>query len=397
MTQRSAGQPFRVLMVDAANQTPGYVYPLCAALAAQGCQIELATAPFVYAPIPPPPVPVHEDFAQCARWPLMRRSQGIRQVVRGLEYPFDWTRVMRRIARMRPHIVHVQWAMVPPVDAVAFGAIRASGARLVYTAHDIRPRYGTLRRVLLSTRRLYRLADHLIVHTRAAQQQLSRLSGVPSTHISVVPQGNAIDRSDSGVPQIAARRWLGVPSAAPVALFFGIVKRYKGLDTLLLAMRDVLRVLPNARLIIAGRPDGSFAPYQQLIDELGIGTQVISRLSYIEQTDVGRYFAAADVVVLPYRESDNSAVLVQAYSLGRPVIVSPVDGLAEVVDHGVSGFVVPAHGPEALADALVQVLADRSRAAWMGAQARTRALEHHDWSTCARLTRDLYARVISSL
>ncbi|GAC1318236.1 MAG: hypothetical protein NVSMB2_12830 [Chloroflexota bacterium] len=396
MTRPSAERQLRVLMVDAANQSPAYVYPLSTALANEGCAVEIVTAPFVYARIPPPPVPVHEDFARSARSPLVRRSQTLRQIVRGLEYPFDWLRVMRRVDRWRPDIVHIQWAMVPPVDAIAFRSLRRSGARLVYTAHDLRPRYGFVRRVLLSTRRLYRLCDHLIVHTQASQLQLSALAGVPSGRISVIPPGNMLGWSATDVPRAAARQWLGIPNDAPVALFFGIIKPYKGLDTLLVAMRDVLRVLPTAYLVIAGRAEQSFVPYQRLVDELGLGNRVISRPLYIEQADVARYFGATDVVVLPYRESDNSGVMLQAYTFGRPVIVSPVEALADMVDQGTTGVVAVAHGPQALAEALVTVLGDRARTAEMGDRARARADEQHAWPIGARLTRQIYAELVSS-
>lgn len=394
MTAQSPGSGLRVLMIDAANQTPAYVYPLCAALASEGCRVLLATAPFVHARLAPPAVPVQYDFARVARMPVVRRAQRLRQVLRGLEYPLDWALVLRRIRATRPDIVHVQWAMVPPVDGLAFRAIRRTGVRLVYTVHDIQPRYGTLRRTLLSTRALYALADALIVHSGASRATLCKFANVSPLRVHVIAHGNMADWSAPPVSQLDARRVLALPLTAPVVLFFGVIKPYKRLDRLLRAMPRVLQQLPDARLMVVGRPAESFAPYRQLIEELGIRDRVMCRLEYVSEAEVARYFGAANVVVLPYAESDASGVLLQAYTFSRPVVVTETNGLEELVEDGVTGLVVRSrHG---LAEAIVQLLSDPARAVRMGDRARTRALRQHDWVSSARATVNVYTALARS-
>jgi glycosyltransferase involved in cell wall biosynthesis len=384
------------MMVDPGNQSPAYVYPLCTALAAEGCVVELVTAPFVYGDLPRPRFPLRYAFGRVARLPWLKGAQRLRQVLRGVEYPLDWAVALIRIALVHPTVVHVQWAMVPPVDAIAFRIIRWLGPRLVLTVHDTQPRYGRLRRTLLALRPLYALADQLIVHTLASQAVLCKTERVPSARVHVVPHGSMVEWSAAPPAREHARQILDLPVAAPLVLFFGVIKPYKRLDRLLLAVPEVLARLPDTRLVIAGRPEGSFVPYERLVQRLNLGERVIARPGYVAEADVPRYFAAADVVVLPYQEADASGVLLHAYTFGRPVVVANAGGLAELVDDGVTGLVVAADDPRALADAILALLTDPERAARLGRQARERAGHAHDWRASARATLRVYASATSA-
>jgi D-inositol-3-phosphate glycosyltransferase len=371
----------RVLMIDTANQTPSYDYPLCQALAAAGCTVELVTAPFTYGELPPVDVPVHETFGRIILAAPMRRSRQLRQVGRALEYPFDWARTLGRIRRYRPDVVHVQWAMVPQVDRLAFHAIRRTGARLVYTVHDIDGHYGYWRRRLLSTRSLYHLADDLIVHSEANKEALCAATSLPSTKIHVLRQGSLVDWSSPAVPRHVARQALGLPAEDAVLLFFGGVKPYKRLDFLIEAMPLILARRPTARLLIAGYPAEPFSRYQLAIDRLGIGDRVVKHLAYVPEKDVAHYFCAADLVALPYTDADFSGVLLLAYTYGRPVVATETGGLRELIEKHGSGRVVPPTDPQSFADAVIGLVDDPEGTARMGERARQVALTEHSWQS----------------
>src|SRR5579884_346277 len=378
-------------MIDAACQTPFYDYPLCHALVDVGCDLDLVTAPFLYGGLPPAPsVPVRLMFGRVAPWGPLRGRQRLRQVARGLEYPFDWASVLAHIRARRPDVVHVQWAMVPIVDGMAFRAIRRAGVRLIYTVHDIYPHYGQLRRWLLSTRPLLHLADDLIVHTEANKAQLCEIAGLPPEKVHHIAQGNVVDWSGPRVPRDAARRRLGLLADAPLILFFGVIKPYKRLEMLLEALSSVLASLPETRLLVAGRPEGGFDRYQQVVDRLGLGDRVVTHLGYIPESAVPDYFAAANVLALPYTDADFSGVLLHAASFGLPAVATETGGLHQVIADGETGFVVPSDGTRALADALLRVLGDRELGDRMGERSRERALAEHDWHASARKTVRLY-------
>lgn len=379
-------------MVDGGNQTPFYVYPLCRALSAAGCHVELFTAPFPHGDLPGIDVPVHLWFGRAANVPLLRRSQPCRRMARALEYPLDWAAVLRRVRATRPEVVHVQWAMLPMVDALAFRAIRRLGARLVYTVHDIRPHYGRWRRALLSTRPLFDLADDLVVHTEANRLDLCALTGLPGSRVSVITQGNLTGWSGPPAPRDVARARLGLPADVPIALFFGAIKPYKRLDFALRAFRMLLDCLPSARLLIAGRPDGPFAPNQALIDRLGLGERVITRLGYVPEDEVALYFSAADALALPYTDADFSGVVLAAYTFGRPVVATETGGLHQVIEDGASGLITPPDDVAAFADGLGRVLGDRELAARLGARAHELALTKFDWSIGATELVQVYRR-----
>jgi glycosyltransferase involved in cell wall biosynthesis len=378
------------MMVDTANQSPQYVYPLCRALEAAGCVVDLVTAPYTYDELPAFGISAHETFARANRLPPVRRYQRLRRVTRALEYPLDWAAALGRVYRTQPDAVHVQWAMLPPVDALAFRAIRRAGARLVYTVHDIRLQNENWLRSLLTTRSLYRRADELVVHTEASREALCAAVGLPQSRVHVMPHGNLLDWAGPPVRRDQARARLTLPAEASLVLFFGGIRRYKRLDLLIEALPQVLALQPRSRLLIAGRPDGSFARYQEAIDRLGLSDYVIKRLGYVPEKRVVDYFCAADVVVLPYDHENFSSVLMTAYTYGRPVVATDTKGLRELVARDGTGHIVPVGDVQALSEAILSLLSDPEQATRMGERGRERALTDYSWSNSARVMLRVY-------
>jgi glycosyltransferase involved in cell wall biosynthesis len=178
-----------------------------------------------------------------------------------------------------------------------------------------------------------------------------------------------------------ARERLGVQGE--VALFFGYVRRYKGLDVLLSAWKEVRERRP-ATLLVAGEFYEDPAPYRRLAAAAGgdPGVRLLER--YLPDEEVECVFKAADVVVLPYRSATQSGVTHVAYALGVPVIITGVGGLAETVRGGETGLVVPPENPPALAEAIVRFFAEGMRerlAAGVGA-----LKAEHSWERLAEHT-----------
>jgi glycosyltransferase involved in cell wall biosynthesis len=160
----------------------------------------------------------------------------------------------------------------------------------------------------------------------------------------------------------AARIGLGLPERAPVLLFFGFIRRYKGLHVLLEAMPAIRERLPAARLVVAGEFYAGEEDLRAQADRLGLtsGDDPAVRFDadYIPEDRVADYFAAADVIVQPYVSATQSGVAAIAYHFSRPLITTDVGGLAETVPHEVSGLVVAPEDPRALADAVVRYFTD---------------------------------------
>ena len=153
------------------------------------------------------------------------------------------------------------------------------------------------------------------------------------------------------VDKVTAREALGLDQKCLYLLFFGFIREYKGLDILLASLAENrLKSLP-VRLIIAGEYYTDRKPYDQLIENLQIGDRVIVFNDFIPNSAVSRFFCAADLVVQPYKKATQSGVTQIAYHFNRPMLITNVGGLAEMVPDGKAGYVVEPD-PGKLADAV---------------------------------------------
>jgi glycosyltransferase involved in cell wall biosynthesis len=188
-----------------------------------------------------------------------------------------------------------------------------------------------------------------------------------------------------------ARRELGVPEEARVALFIGLLRPYKGVDLLL----EALARLPadsDWLLLVAGEPwGGQGALVERLVRELGIAQRVQLRLGWVPEPDVARLLAVADVVVLPYRSGSQSAVAPLALAAGVPVLTTAVGGLKELVRHGFDAWVVEPGSVEALAAAFEEL--DRPRLEQLSAGARA-SEGRPTWDGYAAALEGLIERVV---
>ncbi len=144
-----------------------------------------------------------------------------------------------------------------------------------------------------------------------------------------------------------AREQLGLPDGVPVVLFFGFIRAYKGLDILL----NSLLHAPSVHALVAGECYEDWQPYQQIIDKQGLANRVHLHTDFIPADRVRVFFSAADLVVQPYRTATQSGISQIAYHFEKPMVVTNVGGLPEIVTDGVSGYVVEPD-PAAIAEAV---------------------------------------------
>lgn len=389
-------------MVDPGAFTPFYDDALCRALAAEACDVRLVTAPFVYHPWPEAVGYARRELfaggagvARAGRLP----ERALRRVYRVLSYPLAWRKLVGELARRPPAIVHLQWSLLPAVERRALRRLRAAGVKVVQTVHNPRP-HGGERTIPPAGARLRSEADALVVLSEAGREAIVADRLAPASRVRVIPAGiaasGAIGGSGGGtgaggeVGRGPARARLGLEAGAPVALFLGLIRPYKGLDLLLPAFAEVQRALPAARLVVAGLPRPSFRPYARQIERLGLGERVRTDLRYLPQTAMDDYLAAADLVVLPYRDASQSGVLGAALALDRPVVASATGGIPEMLAESAGEMLVPAGDVAALAGAMTRLLADRDRAAALGRRAGEAARARFSWSRCAASTAALY-------
>lgn len=365
----------RVQITDPPAYTPPYDRALCAALARAGAEVELVTSRFAYGDVPAP-----EGYAVSERF--YRRAAGapasrLRRLTKLAAHVPEML-AYRRAAVAQADVVHFQWLTLPWLD----GALLPDRP-LVLTAHDLLPREPRPGQVGAQRRLLARM-DALVVHSRHGRERLVAQTGVAPEKVTVIPHGAFTDLAALTpaplAPELAAVR-------RPVVLFFGLLRPYKGLDTLLEAWRRVT----GAELWIVGRPRMDLAPLRRMA---GPSVRFIPR--FVSDAELAALFHRADVVVLPYARTerfDQSGVLATALAFGRPTVLTDIGGFGEVAAAGAARLVAPGD-PVALGDALAELIGDDAVRDVLEAAARAAAAGPYSWDEAGRRTLELYTRLV---
>lgn len=271
--------------------------------------------------------------------------------------PATWVRAARKINRFSPTMVIVPWWVTfwAPLNLTLTALLRRRGRpEIVFLCHNVVEHERHPIKALV-TRLVLRRADRVVTHSEEETARVRALLGarhkrvVTGFHPTYAPLGG------QGLSREEARARLGLPPDRPVLLFFGFVRPYKGLDLLLTALAKVREGLP-AELLVVGEFWGDRSRYERMIERLGLGEAVRIVDRYVPNELIEPYFAAADLVVQPYRSVSGSGVCQLAYGLGRPVIATDVGSLSEVIEDGVNGRLVPAGDAFALAAAIRESL-----------------------------------------
>ena len=309
---------------------------------------------------------------------------------RAMSYPVATLRLIRELTRHRPDVMLWNYIEVPSLDTFAMAVARQAGVKLVFIAHEIEPweRSGWRRRI---HRWAVEAASIVVAHGRTNAEALRNAWSLPEDHVMQSEHGDYREWVDVAADQLEARRELGLPEDAPIALFFGTLRMSKGLRTLIDAWPGVRRHVPNAELLISGRPYRGTDPAVLQ----GLPDGITLHIGSSSPATANHYYAAADVVAIPYDKVSTSGVMRYAYSAARPVIATSIGELADHVMDGKTGRLVPPGDTEATASALIDVLSDRARASEMGSQARAYALQEFSWDVIgARLLRELRSSVV---
>lgn len=386
----------RLLILDPGNFTPAYDVKLAEALIDRGWDVTWITSPHQFDQIPSTQrLKVQEAFfGHLRRLPLeqlntsKRLAMLVRMIAKGVLYPLDLAKFHSSLCRLEPGIIHVQWALLPFLDLVFWRKWRKKGWIVVFTVHDPTPLAGTTFKLFWHhATKLCSEANAVVVHGQYARKVLTD-SGVNNGRIYLQAPGSTL--LGRPIERTEARKALALDMDVPVVLFFGYIKEYKGLHVLLESLSLVKAALGKVVLLVAGELKEPRSKYQKLILHLDLEKEVHWFEGYIPDRYSPFYFAAADLVVLPYLEASSSGVLLTAYSCGRAVVASSVGGIPEQVEDGVTGALVPPGDRKALADAMIRILGDLQLAEMMGARGLQLVREKFNWVDIAGSAETLY-------
>lgn len=363
----------RVHVLDPSAYTPPYDHALCRALGRGGAEVTLVTSRFAYGPVPPA-----DGYAR--RELFYRHARGapgshVRAACKLVEHVPDMLRYRHGLARAAD-VVHFQWLSVQHLDGCLLPARRTPGGAprpLVLTAHDVLPREPRPGQ-LAAQRRLYERFDAIVVHSAHGRARLTGELGIDPARVHVIPHGAFAHLADCP-PQPPPFQ-----TEKPVVLCFGLMRPYKGIDLLL----DAWRGIDEAELWIAGLPKFDIAPLRRAAPA---NVRFVAR--FVGDAELPAYFQRADLVVLPYREIEQSGVLFTALAFGVPLLLSDVGGFPEVAATG-AARTFPAGEAPALHHALRELLSDPAALSTMAERARAAATGAYSWDEIARRTLGLY-------
>jgi len=368
----------RVALVDPPAYTPPYDRCLAAALARAGTDVGLWTSAFAHGAVPAADgYRVHDAF--------YRRSAGLgggaRRVARALEHLPDMLR-LRRGGLAGADLVHYQWLTLPGLDAELLPPLRPR----VLTPHGWLRREAQSARGAAGFRRLVAKMDAVVALSDYGAARVREETGVDPGRVHVIPHGalDYLTRLEDEAPLPAELR--GV--AAPVVLFFGLLRPYKGVDVLLDAFAEV----DGAELWVVGRPlDVELDALRARAGAGGRAVRFIPR--YVAERELPAFFRRADLVVLPYRDAEQSGVLYAALAFGKAIVLTDVGGFAEVARVGAAQL-VPPEDAAALARAIGELLGDEEGRARLAAAARAAAAGPYSWDAVAARTLELYRSLL---
>lgn len=385
----------RGAIIDPSGFTVPYDHCLATALVRQGCHIVLATTRM--------PSGLWAQGTVYERWEHFYQITSrltktkIRTYLKGCEHPLDMARLLRRLHRWKPDVIHFQWLPFPAVDRFFLWRLRKI-APLVLTVHDTEPFHGapSSKFQLVGLMSALRQFDHYIVHTKYSKEILMRKLALPEHRVTIIPHGVFTYYrelvNDSGKSEQAS-----LSAGKKKVLFFGVLKPYKGVDVLLEAFARLPEPVARETVLqIVGYPRMSVEPLQSLARRLGIEHRVFWDLRFVEEAEVAAYFSQADVIVLPYRRIDQSGVLMIALAFGKPIVASRVGGFAEIISDGVHGFLVDPGEVESLARALARLLGDEELRRRMAGVVERLAGGELSWNNIAKQTVQLYQVVLKA-
>ena len=269
--------------------------------------------------------------------------------------PFNWIISAHKIKKMHPDRIIMQWwhPYFSPCYTVMSLILRKIPK--IFVCHNVFPHERFPMDRFLTKLVLKRGAAY-ITHSEKDAADLKQVVKSPIYETTVLPVHNAFKIQDMSKEQ--AKQEAGIAPEKKILLFFGFVRDYKGLRHIISAMPEIVKYDPNIELWVVGEFRSDKETYLEQIKKSGVSDNIKIVDGYIPDSGIEKYFAAADIVVLPYESATQSGIVQIAYGFEKPVIATKVGGLPEVVLDGKTGYIVPPKDHKALAEAVCRFFRD---------------------------------------
>lgn len=370
----------KILMVDQiAKVNYKYSYSLAEAIRSEGNEVVLA--------VDQKKEPEH--FSGHI-WNLFNTDEkDIGKIQKLKNYITSYKAILNEIKKNKYDVIHTQWMIFSPVDYYYLQKIKKTGIKLIVTIHDILP----FNRKFYDYRyhkKVYTLAERIIVQADNNIQRFDELFPELAGKETMIPHGHFLEYAEP-VKQKEAREHLGIADDKLVFLFFGQIKKVKGVGVLLEAFAKICKKQPNLLLIIAGSVwKDDFSQYQEIIDRENIAQYVQTNIRYIPDEEIKYYYSAADCCVLPYLDVYQSGVIQLCYAYKKPVVATRIGAFREVVVDNKTGFMCEPDNAEDLASAMTIAAENKDKFDQMGQAGYDYIAEKYSWTKIAQQVREIY-------
>jgi len=303
--------------------------------------------------------------------------------------PFNWIRVAQFIKKQKPDFVVVRfWIpfMGPALGKICRG-IRKKNIKVIAVTDNVIPHEKRAGDTAF-TKYFIRSCDGFVTMSKAVLADLGKFTTSIHKKFLLHPLytsfGEKLDKKE-------ARKRLHLNTEEKAVLFFGLIRQYKGLDLLLEAMADKRIKEMKIKLLVAGEFYEDKKMYTDIIEKNNLKDSIILYDAFIPNEEVKNYFSAVDLLALPYRSATQSGVTQVAFHFEKPVIVTNVGGLSEIIPHNKCGYVVESNAT-AIADAMVDYFSNNREAVM--SEAMKEEKKKYDWSIFSNNIVNLYEEIL---
>ena len=268
------------------------------------------------------------------------------------------------------------------------------GMKVVYTIHDI-VSFENKKSNNRWSNWIYMKSDKILTHNSFSKKIFDNYYTAPKYGVDIIPHGNYIPFLNIQKDKNKSRDRLSIPKNRTVLLFFGIIKKVKGLEVLLESLNKVVDKNPNLLLVIAGRTwQNDFSYYQKIIDKHSLSDYCLIHNKFIPHDEVKHYYAASDLVVLPYKRIYQSGVLMMSLSYEKAVLVSDLEPLTDLIKDNDTGFVFKSGDHYSLSSKLNNILSDKDNLEHIRKRGLELIKKKYDWFEIGKQTKKSYQSIL---
>ena len=364
----------KVLLVDQiAKVNYKYTYPLANGLSKSGVDVDLVIDQ-----------KIEDENSKHTKYRFFNTSdKHTGKINKFFNYITSYFKIEELLKKNEYHIIHTEWFIVSPIDYFFIKRFKNKyQLKYVSTVHDILP-FNEKSYDMKYHKKLYDLADSIILQAPGNMKRFAELFPEDKSKTIMVPHGHMLDYVEQFDGRVA-REKLGIPDDKTVFLFFGQIKKVKGVDILLKAVLELKKVRKDFFVIIAGSVwKADFTECQNIIDSNDMENILRTDIKYIPDEEVKFYYSACDVCVLPYTDVYQSGVIQLAYGYKKPVLSSNLPAFTQFVKDGETGYVFDNGNVEKLKEKMVVCLEKKDNLATLGEEGYKLVKNKLNWDDLA--------------